>query len=520
MIPRDGHLRKNQTCHLSDDIGRYCHGRDGPVSLVLADVLTSAIGSSKGTALETTEGVSHSYQELESASRRLASQLVAAGVGVGDRVSYQVKKSPAVVVLHLALLRCGAVQIPINPDYPDSEVRRLLDDADPVVAVRDPDCPDVAGSWQGLTLDASGAGSLTDLPQSDASLPTLSEDDGAAILFTSGTTGRPKGALLSHANLAHNALTLVRAWEFTADDHLVHVLPLFHTHGLFVALHCSLVSGATMTLLPRFDVDRTLDVIDAGRATVLMGVPTHYARLLESPRLSRDVTARMRLFISGSAPMTPTLHEAFAARTGHQVLERYGMTETSMLTSNPVKGERKPGSVGMPLPGVGVRVTGSDYTDGVGSIEVQGPNVFGGYWRRPELREEAFTADGWFRTGDLGRRDDEGYLHLVGRSKELIISGGLNVYPADVESVLDALPGVRESAVLGLPDDDLGERVVAAVVSDSGGDDFDAEALRGLARQQLAGYQVPKAMIEVAELPRNAMGKVQKSELRKAWERL
>ena len=467
-------------------------------------------------------GVSLRRSELDQASARLAGQLAGAGVGVGDRVAFQVRKSPAVVVLHLALLRCGAIQVPVNPDYAATEVRGLLDDADPVLVVRDPACPKVPGPWRTVTLDQAGAGSLFDLPPSDGALPEVGASDGAAILFTSGTTGRPKGALLTHANLAFNARTLVEAWGFGPDDHLVHALPLFHTHGLFVALHCALVSGASMTLLPAFDVEQVVDALVGQRSgTVLMGVPTYYSRLLESSRFDAEHLRHVRLLVSGSAPMTPALHEAVRLRTGHAVLERYGMTETSMIASNPLEGTRKPGSVGPPLPGVGVRVVPAEpppgeQDSGVGEVEVMGPNVFGGYWRRPELAQEVFTSDGWFRTGDLGRIDDDGYLHLVGRSKDLVISGGLNVYPADVEAVLDAIPGVRESAVVGVPDADLGERVVAvvAVATPSGRSGPDADQIRAVCRARLAGYQTPKQVVLVEALPRNAMGKVAKNVLR------
>ncbi len=468
-------------------------------------------------ALRTLDGWSMTFGELEDASRDLAAGFVAAGVDVGDRVVYQVHKSPKAVVLHLALLRCGAIQIPVNPGYAGSEVRGFLEDSQPVMLIRDPGCPDIEGPWQSLTLDSDGGGSVTNLRSLADPLPELTGEHGAAILFTSGTTGRPKGALLSHANLVHNVRSLVGSWEFTSSDHVVHVLPLFHTHGLFVALHCALASGATTTLLPSFDVGQVLQVMSGQpTCTVMMGVPTHYARLLHDSRCDSALTANMRLFISGSAPMSRALHAAFASRTGHDVLERYGMTETSMLTSNPVRGVRKPGAVGRPLPGVDVRVV--DEAGGVlhleaGSVEVRGPNVFAGYWGRPDLHDESFTSDGWFRTGDLGRFDADGCLSLVGRSKDLVISGGLNVYPADVESVLDAIPGVRESAVVGTPDPDLGERVVAMVVADSTSG-LDDEQIRTMARTKLAGYQVPKQVILVSELPRNAMGKVEKSVVR------
>jgi malonyl-CoA/methylmalonyl-CoA synthetase len=498
--------------------GRTGLGSTGHIAeIALPDVLITADHPPRSVAVQGIDGKALTYGDLDVASRRMATQLMGHGVRVGDRVAFQVHKSPMVVVLHLALLRCGAIQVPINPDYAESEVRGFLTDAEPTVVIRDPACPDVGGAWSTFTLDARGQGTLFDLSADERTLPSVQPHDGAAILFTSGTTGRPKGALLTHRNLVHNALVLIDAWGFSPKDHLLHVLPLFHTHGLFVAVHSVLGSGASMTMLPRFDADTALDAIEARHCTVMMGVPTHYARLLANPRLNPGVVSAMRLLVSGSAPMTPALHQAVAQRTGHQVLERYGMTETSMLTSNPLQGLRKAGSVGRPLPGVDVRVVSAEGStaDGVGAVEVRGPNVFEGYWRRPELREEVFTDDGWFRTGDLGRFDSDGYLHLVGRAKDLIISGGLNVYPADVEVVLDAMPGVHESAVVGLPDADLGECVVAVVVAASGRE-LDGERVRLMARDLLAGYQTPKRVVVVPELPRNAMGKVDKARLRQS----
>jgi malonyl-CoA/methylmalonyl-CoA synthetase len=487
------------------------------LEIALNALLMPADRSAGAVAVRGVDGTILTYRDLDVASLRLAAQLMQYGVRVGDRVVFQVRKTPMVVVLHLALLRCGAIQVPINPDYAESEVRGFLRDAEPTVVIGDPAGPHVPGPWGTFTLDADGDGTLLDLPHADVAVPSVQPDDGAAILFTSGTTGRPKGALLTHRNLVHNAVSLINAWGFTATDRLVHVLPLFHTHGLFVAVHCALGSGASMSLVPRFDPELVLDVISADRCTVMMGVPTHYSRLLASPRFNRGAVSTMRLLISGSAPMTPTLHAAVAERTGHRVLERYGMTETSMLTSNPLHGVRKPGSVGRPLAGVDVRVVHPErvHPDDVGAVEVRGPNVFQGYWRRPDLQAEVFTPDGWFRTGDLGRFDTDGYLHLVGRSKDVVISGGLHVYPADVESVLDTIPGVQESAVVGVPDLDLGERVLAAVVLEPGSD-LDGVQARKLARERLAGFQLPRVVAVVDELPRNAMGKVDKTSLRQS----
>lgn len=459
-----------------------------------------------------------SYGELWSRAEALRAALVTFGVQKGDRVAFQVEKSAAVFPLHLALLTSGAVQLPLNPTYPDAEVRGLLADAEPTLVVRDPRRDVLDGPWRSATMDANGEGSLADAVgenPSHADAPELTGKDGAALLYTSGTTGRPKGAYLTHGNLQHNAETLVDAWGFTSDDVLLHLLPLFHTHGLFVATHCVLASGASMVLHSSFDVDAALAALPA--CTVVMGVPTHYTRLLADRRFDRECVRNLRLMVSGSAPMPPSVHQEIQERTGIAVLERYGMTETSMLTSNPLDGDRRPGRVGTPLRGVGLRVvdeSGQQVAAGaIGQVEVKGPNVFGGYWRRPDLDSETFTADGWFRTGDLGRIDDDGYLELVGRSKDLIISGGLNVYPKDVESVLDHTAGIVESAVVGIPDADLGERVVAAVVAE-GGFVVDAQALRRSLRDRLAPYQVPKHVTVLESLPRNAMGKVEKTVLR------
>ncbi len=468
------------------------------------------------------QGLDVSYLDLDADVRRLAAGLTGSGVQTGDRVVYQVEKSPAVLTLHLALLRCGAIQVPVNPAYVDDEVLGLLADATPTMVIRDPAREVLAGPWQSLTLDAMGNGTAPELAtDDDVSMPALVAGDGAALRYTSGTTGRPKGALLTHSNLVHNAKTLVDTWGFTENDVLLHILPLFHTHGLFVATHCVLASGASMVLLPTFDVSSVIEALPL--SSVLMGVPTHYSRLLADARFNASRARGMRLFVSGSAPMPLTLHAAFETQTGRTVLERYGMTETSMLTSNPLDGIRKPGSVGPPLPGVTVRVVDDAelplVTGSVGHIQVRGSNVFGGYWRRPDLVHETFTDDGWFRTGDLGAFDSDGYLELVGRSNDLVISGGLNVYPRDVEEVLDALVGVRESAVFGIPDDDLGERVVAVVVAEKDVD-LDPEELRSAARRRLAGYQLPKRIVMVESLPRNAMGKVEKAVLRetaKEW---
>jgi malonyl-CoA/methylmalonyl-CoA synthetase len=415
----------------------------------------------------------------------------------------QVTKSAEALMVYLACVRAGYVLLPMNTGYTADEVAYLVGDARPM-AVLDDDAL--------ATLGREADAMPTELDVREAA-----PDDLAAILYTSGTTGKPKGAMLSQRNLASNSATLAGLWGFRDGDVLLHALPIFHTHGLFVATNCSIANGSPMVFLERFDTDEVLAALP--RCTVMMGVPTFYTRLLAHPGFGPDVCASMRLFISGSAPLLASVHDEFSARTGHAILERYGMTETSMLTSNPLDGERRAGTVGFPLPGVDVRVTGeagSLPAGEVGDIEVRGPNVFAGYWERPELNATEFTADGWFRTGDVGVVDPDGYLHIVGRSKDLIICGGLNVYPKEIEDVVDALPGVSESAVVGVPDPDFGEAVVAIVVPLAGAD-LDPTALRSATRERLAPFKVPKRIHVVDTLPRNAMGKVEKAVLRREF---
>jgi len=460
------------------------------------------------------------YGEVDAASARFAHALRHLGVRPGDRVAVHVEKSPSFLLVYLACLRVGAALLPVNPAATDAEVAHVVADARPALLLHDPARPPPTGPVA-RTLDAAGDGAFAELAREhDGSFEDVprAADDLAAVLYTSGTTGTPKGAMLTHRNLASNAATLTKAWGFRADDVLLHALPVFHTHGLFVATHCVLTSGSRMVFLPRFDVDAVLAALP--RCTVFMGVPTYYTRLLASPGLDAATTRRVRLCTSGSAPLLEATHASFRARTGHAILERYGMTETSMITSNPLDGPRRPGTVGPPLPGVEVRVT-DDGGDGVptgtvGGVEVRGPNVFDGYWGQPRRPPTLFTVDGFLRTGDLGCVEDDGYLRLVGRSKDLIITGGLNVYPIEVEAVLDALPGVQESAVVGVPDADLGERVVAVVTAEPGAV-VDDDELRRAARRRLAGYKVPKALHRVDSLPRNAMGKVQKAQLRATY---
>ncbi|HZP30332.1 MAG TPA: malonyl-CoA synthase [Acidimicrobiia bacterium] len=463
----------------------------------------------------------YTYGDALRGSAQLAHALTSLGAGPGDRVAVQVEKSPLAVLLYLACVRSGAVLVPMNTAYSDAEVEYLLGDAEPAVVVCDPVRAGSVRAPHVVTADARGDGSLAELAAAQPDTfddVDRTPDDLAAILYTSGTTGRPKGAMLSQRNLTSNAVALHRVWGFRPDDVLLHALPIFHTHGLFVATNCVLANGTGMVFLPRFDVDAV--VAQIARCTVFMGVPTYYTRLLADPRFDADLCAHVRLFVSGSAPLLASTHDEFFERTGHAILERYGMTETGMLTSNPLDGDRRPGTVGFGLPGVDVRVV----SDGgivcrpgeIGGVEVRGPNVFSGYWRRPELAATEFTADGFFRTGDLGTFDGDGYLTIVGRSKDLVISGGLNVYPKEVEDVLDALDGVVESAVVGVPDADLGEAVVAVVVAEPGAT-VDEAGLRAAARERLAGYKVPKRVHVVDALPRNTMGKVEKARLRERF---
>lgn len=477
----------------------------------------------------TPDGGHWSYADLDRESARIAAALQALGVNPGDRVAVQVDKSPHALFLYLACLRAGAVYLPLNTAYPERELDYFLGDAEPVVVVCRPSAETMLrgiGKRRSvthlLTLDAAGHGSLCDAgadraPQFDTVARTA--DDPAAILYTSGTTGRPKGAVLSHGNLAANAITLHQAWGFQPGDVLLHALPLFHTHGLFVACHCTLLNASAMIMLPKFDL--TMVEKELPRATVMMGVPTFYTRLLADPDFGRQQCAAMRLFISGSAPLLEQTFSDFQARTGHTILERYGMTEAGMVTSNPLVGERKRGTVGPPLPGVTLRVvdeSGRPLPPGkVGAIEYRGPNVFKGYWRRPEQTAKEFTADGYFRSGDLGTIDQDGYVSIVGRGKDLVISGGYNVYPKEVELVIDGLDGVLESAVIGLPDPDFGERVTAVVVRRPEAQALDADTIHAAIKPLLASYKTPKEIHFVDQLPRNAMGKVQKKALREQF---
>ena len=461
------------------------------------------------------------YDDLDAASARIAHALSAAGCRAGDRVAVQTEKCWQSLALYLACLRAGLVYLPLNTGYQKSELGYFFADAEPAAIVCQPDAADAVATLRPqaavLTLDAD-SGTLLDRAagQSDA-FETISSrpDDLAAIVYTSGTTGRSKGAMLSHRNLASNALTLVEQWGFTRGDVLLHALPVYHVHGLFVACHCTLLSGSRMLWLPKFDAKEVIGLLS--HATVMMGVPTFYTRLLADPSFGADVCRNVRLFVSGSAPLLPETFASFRSRTGQAILERYGMTETGMNSANPLAGERIPGTVGLPLPGVSVRIAdaeGRACAPGmVGGIEVKGPNVFSGYWRMPEKTSEEFTVDGYFKTGDMGEWLPSGYMKIVGRAKDLIITGGLNVYPAEIEERINALPGVVESAVIGLPDPDFGEVVTAVVVTRSG-DALNESKLISALKADIASFKVPKRIYLVAELPRNAMGKVQKNVLR------
>jgi len=479
-------------------------------------------------AIETPEGKHISYGDLVGLAGQMANVLVARGVKPGDRVAAQTEKSVPGLVLYLATVRAGAVYLPLNTAYTLNELDYFITDAEPSLIVCDPSKKDgieaIAAkvSAKVETLGTDGKGSLTDAAakeKADFATVARGNDDLAAILYTSGTTGRSKGAMLSHDNLASNSLSLVDYWRFSKDDVLIHALPIYHTHGLFVASNVTLFSRAAMIFLPKLDPERIIQLM--ARATVLMGVPTFYTRLLQSPNLSKDTCSHMRLFISGSAPLLADTHREWFARTGHAVLERYGMTETNMNTSNPYDGERVPGAVGFPLPGVSVRVTDPETgaafeRNTIGMIEVKGPNVFKGYWRMPEKTKSEFRDDGFFITGDLGKIDAKGYVHILGRGKDLVISGGFNVYPKEIESEIDAMPGVVESAVIGVPHADFGEGVTAVVGSDKKTAIDEAAVIEAL-DGQIAKFKMPKRVIFVDDLPRNTMGKVQKNVLRETY---
>jgi malonyl-CoA/methylmalonyl-CoA synthetase len=461
----------------------------------LYDILAGRFPADRGRpCFILSDGSEISYGALEDGAGRVAARLIAEGVKPGDRVALQAEKSAEVIMIYLGVLRAGAVFVPLNAAYTQAEIGYFLSDSEPKVFVADPPA---------FVREAATYGPLK---------KAVSREGGdlASLIYTSGTTGRSKGAMLSHRNLAENALALHQAWGFTDKDVLLHALPVFHVHGLFVALHCALLSGAPMIWLPKFSDAEVLAGLK--RATVMMGVPTFYTRLLASKDFTRESAPNVRVFISGSAPLLPSTFAEFEERTGQRILERYGMSEAVIITSNPLEGDRIPGSVGFPLPGVELRIGGGDET---GVIQIRGPSVFSAYWRMPEKTAEEFTKDSFFVTGDIGRVDADGRVWISGRAKDLIISGGYNVYPKEVELVLDELPGITESAVIGLPHPDFGEGVAAICTGAS-----DEAAIITAARKQLAAYKTPKRVIFVPDLPRNAMGKVQKNVLREQYKGL
>jgi malonyl-CoA/methylmalonyl-CoA synthetase len=480
------------------------------------------------SAVETDEGLAYSWSDLERATAMLANLLASLNLPDGARIAVQVEKSVEAMLLYLATLRAGYVFLPLNTAYQSAEIEYFIGDAEPAVVV----CSAKnfgwvskiafkAGTRHVFTLDDDRSGSLLERAAHHSDrheVVARSADDLAAILYTSGTTGRSKGAMLTHGNLLSNARVLKDYWGWRQGDVLIHALPIFHVHGLFVAIHGALINGSKMIWLARFDPRRVIAKMK--EATVFMGVPTLYVRMLAEPSLTREAARHMRLFIAGSAPLLPETFNAWQERTGHTILERYGMSETIMLTSNPYEagqGERRAGTVGFPLPGVGLRVRGEDgkevATGEIGDIQVTGPNVFKGYWRMPEKTKEEFSRDGWFKTGDVGRIDERGYVHIVGRSKDLIISGGYNVYPAEIEGYINEMPGVAESALVGVPHPDFGEVGVAVVIPKPGAS-VDGEAVIAQLKSRLANFKIPKRCFVVGELPRNTMGKVQKNLLR------
>ena len=479
----------------------------------------------------TGDGRSYSYSDIDKRSASMAAYLTGLGVTPGDRVSVQVEKSPETLCLYLACLRAGFVFHPLNIAYTAGELDYFLNNAEPAVVVCDPgnesaikQLADAAGTQFVFTLDGDGNGTLAlhaDAIAADFGIVPRAADDMAALLYSSGTTGVPKGIMLTHANLLRNTEALVETWGFGETDRLLHALPVFHVHGLFVAIGCVMLSGASMRWLAAYNVGEVMRYLP--ECTVMMGVPTYYTRLLGNRAFDSKVTDHVRLFISGSAPLLEETFVEFEQRTGHRLLERYGMTETNMNTSNPLRGERKPGTVGPPLPGVEVRITDDDGNElpvnEIGNLQVRGPNVFIGYWKMPDKTAEDFTEDGFFNTGDKGRIDEDGYVSIVGRAKDMVISGGLNVYPKEIELFIDDLPGVSESAVIGVRHADFGEGIVAVVVPESVEEARESDIIEAC-KAALANFKVPKRVVFVDELPRNTMAKVQKNALRETYKDL
>jgi malonyl-CoA/methylmalonyl-CoA synthetase len=487
-------------------------------------------------AVETDNGRHYSWRDIERGSAMMANLLQSLKIPAGSRVAVQVEKSVEAMMLYLATLRAGLVFLPLNTAYQSAEIEYFITNAEPAVVV----CSSKNFGWVSKIAFTCGAqsvfslnddrtGSLLDRAVHCSDIHSCSRNtdaDLAAILYTSGTTGRSKGAMLSHGNMLSNAAMLKDYWGWQKGDVLIHALPIFHVHGLFVAIHAALINGSKMIWLNKFDPKAVITAMP--RATVFMGVPTLYTRMLQEPALSKEAAKSMRLFIAGSAPLLKETHEEWEQRTGHKILERYGMSETVMLTSNPYsadaryqqQSERRAGTVGFPLPGVSLRISGDDGkvlpVEEIGGIQVKGPNVFAGYWRMPEKTAEEFTADGYFKTGDVGKQDARGYVHIVGRSKDLIISGGYNVYPAEIEGYINEMDGVAESALIGVPHPDFGEVGIAVVIAKPGAA-LKSEAMLAALKTKLANFKIPKRCEIVAELPRNTMGKVQKNLLREQY---
>jgi malonyl-CoA/methylmalonyl-CoA synthetase len=479
----------------------------------------------------TSDGRSISYAEIDRQSARIARYLSDLGTAPGDRISVQVEKSPECLCLYLACLRAGFVFHPLNPGYKIRELEYFLNNAEPTFVVCDPanlreisPVARAAGARHAMTMDADGKGTLIDgASNSTAEFATVTRDDNdlAALLYSSGTTGVPKGIMLTHANLLRNTESLVEAWGFTDRDRLMHALPIFHMHGLFVGIGCVMLSGASMRWLPAYNAKDVIQHLP--ECTVLMGVPTYYTRLLAEKSFTPRIAKSMRLFISGSAPLLEETFVEFEQRTGHRILERYGMTETNMNTANPLVGERKAGTVGPPLPGVEVRIVGDDGRPvdqgDIGNLQVRGPNVFVGYWKMPDKTAEDIAENGFFNTGDKGSIDEDGYVTIVGRAKDMVITGGLNVYPKELELFIDDLEGVQETAVIGVPHADFGEGVVAVVVPTVGGPSNEEDVISAC-KNEMASFKVPKKVVFVEELPRNTMSKVQKNILRETYKDL
>ena len=527
------------TCHLS-----YPFFRNAMTSTPSHQNLFTALRAAfpadlDATAVETDDGLFYTWHDLDRATARMANLLASLKLPEGARVAVQVEKSVEAMVLYLATLRAGYVFLPLNTAYQSAEIEYFIGNAEPAVVV----CSSknfgwvskiafTAGTAHVFTLDDDRTGSLLERAahHGDEHTPAAkAADDLAAILYTSGTTGRSKGAMLTHGNMLSNAVMLKDYWGWKKGDVLIHALPIFHVHGLFVAIHGALINGSKMIWMAKFDPKAVIAAMP--RATVFMGVPTLYVRMLAEAGLNKEAVKNMRLFIAGSAPLLIETFKEWQQRTGHTILERYGMSETIMLTSNPYaadkryqgQDERRGGTVGFPLPGVSLRVQGDDGKDlpvgEIGGIQVKGPNVFKGYWRMPEKTAEEFTKDGYFKTGDVGKVDERGYVHIVGRSKDLIISGGYNVYPAEIEGYINEMPGVAESALVGVPHPDFGEVGVAVVIAKPG-TQLDADAIVAQLKSQLANFKIPKKCFVVAELPRNTMGKVQKNLLREQYKGL